>query len=162
MFHRRVGNGGITLWFTKILPFKICAVCKTDCMWLGSCIPWAWYSHICRLAPHWQVGYSIYQSPLVIDSIKNMYEKVDISLGHRHIAIYLFNVHQFMEILFVSLRLEPALSKNLFSNSADSPCIILVYCVNLPKYFLPTVLFVNLPKFFTTNVSHSMVHARNS
>ena len=30
-------------------------------------------------------------------------------------------------------------------------------CVNLPKYFLPTALFVDFPKFFTANVSHSTV-----
>ena len=38
---------------------------------------------------------------------------------------YLFNVHQFtvdlQKIHFVSLRFEPALSKNLFNDSTDSP-----------------------------------------
>ena len=35
--------------------------------------------------------------------------------------------------------------------------LFLVCCANLPKYFLPTVLFIDSPKFSTANVCHSMI-----
>ena len=119
-----------------------------------------WYSHVCRLAPHLQQGYSVYKSLLVISTKHKFYQKFICiwASGHLHLHIQLFNV----------LNLQVDLRKYLNQLYARTYLTIqlirdfLVYCVNSPNYFLPTALFVYLPKFSTTNNSHCMVAICNT